>query len=172
MKKKIGLIFTISAIIIFMPLMSHALDVKPAYMKVGDGATFTTLSIGGGWQTMMSVGPITIPANVVCVVTGSAIVGLLQPGDLIQTTISTQPATRGPWVEIAENDGFVSTAMVQAFVVERNTPTTFYMNGNNFSNINTIMTENTRIWVSCQQGSTIPTSGESAASAENLTNYE
>lgn len=140
--------------IVFVPMVTYALDVSPAYMKVGSGATFTTLPADASWNQMMSVGPITLPVSVVCTVTASFTVPLY--GELIQTTIATAPNARGPWVQVHEAEGWESSAMVQAFVVPANTATTFYMNGQNLG-LSSVMTQNTRIWASCQQGSSIPT---------------
>ncbi|CAB1067576.1 hypothetical protein D1AOALGA4SA_62 [Olavius algarvensis Delta 1 endosymbiont] len=162
MNKKLLIACTVFSVVVLLPFISLA--ASPTHMFVGDGATFTSLPVGGAWTTMMKVGPITAPGNGTCVVTASFTVPI-EEGAIIQTTLATQPDARGPWVQVHQpgaGQNWESSQMVQAFVVAGGSTTTFYMNGQNLSASGPVLTENTRIFLLCAPGFIIP--GELGAS--------
>ena len=118
----------------------------------------------------MRVGPVTIKNEPgTCVVSASYIVGYFSSGETAYITIGTTSASWGPWVQAYEGDaGFISGAMVQAFDVPADTPSTFYVNGQVWGG--DLNTENTRVFVICFRNDGLPSPVGPAGTVEGVVN--
>jgi len=170
MKKKGMILFVVLVLTMF--LAAHALaEGRPLTGAAGNGGTFTELPNDTTWVEMMRVGPVTIKNEPgTCVVSASYIVGTFDPGDMAYITIGTTSAAQGPWVQAYEGDvGFISGAMVQAFDVPADTPSTFYVNGRMVWG-GPLTTENTRVFVICFRNDGLPSPVGPAGTVEGVVN--
>ena len=137
----------------FLALTSaaHAADGKPFLMKVGTGGVFAFPPPGGAWTDALSVS-ITPKKTGICTVTASY-AAETQDGPF-SVSLSTASATGGPWIQgHTEQNAYVSSAMTQAFIVQKDVPVTFYLVAGNQGTVNATI-EATRIWVICAQEKT------------------
>ena len=68
--------------------------------------------------------------------------------------LSTAPDTAGTGAQVYDNPGrSISGAISDAFVVQKNVPVSFFMNGRNLGTTN-VHSENKHLWVICEQEKT------------------
>jgi len=133
---------------------AHAGDGSPFLMRVGTGGDLSLLFPAGAldpYTNMMSVS-ITPKRSGLCAVTGAF--RTIQSDGPLQIALSTAPNTAGTGAQVYDNPNrSVSGAISDAFVVQKNVPITFYMNGRNLGSGN-VSTENKHLWVICEQEKT------------------
>ena len=126
-------------------------DGTPFLMKVGTGGgtLLFPANADSPYTNMMSVS-ITPKRSGLCTVTGAFRVPP-QSNAPLQIALSTAPDTAGTGAQVYDNPGrSISGAISDAFVVQKDVPITFYMNGRNLGSTN-LNTENKHLWVICEQ---------------------
>jgi hypothetical protein len=130
-------------------------DGTPFLMKVGTGPGGFALqpaTADSPYTNMTSVS-ITPKRSGICTVTGSF---RLPPQATapIQIALSTAPDTAGTGAQVYDNPGrSISGTISDAFVVQKNVPISFFMNGRNLGTA-TVNPENKHLWVICEQEKT------------------
>jgi hypothetical protein len=149
----VAAILSVCGALLALGAPAHAAgDGTPFLMKVGTGFGGVALppaNADSPYTNMTSVS-ITPKRSGLCTVTGAF---RLLPFSTapIQIALSTAPDTAGTGAQVYDNPGrSISGAISDAFVVQKNTPITFYMNGRNLGTA-TVNTENKHIWVICEQ---------------------
>ena len=123
-------------------------------MKVGTGGgtLLSPANADSPYTNMMSVS-ITPKRAGICTVTGAFRVTSEGNGAL-QIVLSTAPDTAGTGAQVYDNPGrSISGAISDAFVVQKNVPISFFMNGRNLGTTN-LHSENKHLWVICEQEKT------------------
>ncbi|HZR83962.1 MAG TPA: hypothetical protein VFD92_22895 [Candidatus Binatia bacterium] len=126
-------------------------DGTPFLMKVGTGGgtLLPPANADSPYTNMMSVS-ITPKRSGICTVTGAFRIPPESNAPL-QIVLSRATDTAGTGAQVYDNPGrSISGAISDAFVVQRNVPVTFFMNGRNLGTTN-VHSENKHLWVICEQ---------------------